>query len=56
MLDNWQLAVLPQCGGSEFNPRWIHDNLSVPLQVCMCFPVPQHQIKPTNMHAMYVGR
>ena len=28
-----QLAMLPQSGGSEFDPRWVHDNLSVPLWV-----------------------
>ena len=41
--DNWQLAVLPQSGGSEFDPRRVHDNLSVPLWVYMHFPVPEHQ-------------
>ena len=28
VLDNWQLAALTQSGGSEFNPRWVLDNLS----------------------------
>ena len=39
VLDNWQL---PQSGGREFDPRRVHDNLSVPLWVYMCFPVPEH--------------
>ena len=39
----WQLTVLPQSGGNEFNPRWVQDNLSVPLRVYMRFPVPEHQ-------------
>ena len=43
MLVNWQLAELPQSGGREFDPRLVHDNLSVPLWVYMRFPVPEHQ-------------
>ena len=43
VLDNWQLAELPQSGGREFDPRLVHDNLSVPLWVYMRFPVPAHQ-------------
>ena len=43
VLDNWQLVELPQSGGREFDPRWVHDNLSVPLWVYMRFPVPEHQ-------------
>ena len=43
VLDNWQLAELPQSGGREFDPRRVHDNLSVPLWVYMRFPVPEHQ-------------
>ena len=43
LLDNWQLAELPQSGGCEFDPRMVHDNLSVPLWVYMRFPVPKHQ-------------
>ena len=43
VLDNWQLAELPQSGGPEFDPRQVHDNLSVPLWVYMRFPVPEHQ-------------
>ena len=43
VLDNWQLAELPQSGGREFYPRRVHDNLSVPLWVYMRFPVPEHQ-------------
>ena len=43
MLENWQLAVLPQSGGRKLNPRRVHDNLSVPLWVYMRFPVPDHQ-------------
>ena len=42
-MDNWQLAELPQSGGREFDPRLVHDNLSVPLWVYMRFPVPEHQ-------------
>ena len=43
VLDNWQLAALPQSGGCEFDPRRVHDNLLVPLWVYMRFPVPEHQ-------------
>ena len=43
VLDNWQLAELPQSGGREFDPHRVHDNLSVPLSVYMRFPVPEHQ-------------
>ena len=43
VLDNWQLTELPQSGGREFDPRLVHDNLSVPLWVYMRFPVPEHQ-------------
>ena len=43
VLDNWQLAELPQSGGREFDPRRVYDNLSVPLWVYMHFPVPEHQ-------------
>ena len=43
VLDNWQLAELPRSGGREFDPRRVHDNLSVPLWVYMRFPVPEHQ-------------
>ena len=42
VLDNWQLAELPQSGGREFDPRRVHDNSSVPLWVYMRFPVPEH--------------
>ena len=47
VLDNWQLAKLPHSGGCEFDPHRVDDNLSVPLWVYMCFPVPEHhnQIK-----------
>ena len=43
VLDNWQLAELPQPEGREFDPRRVHDNLSVPLWVYLRFPVPEHQ-------------
>ena len=43
VLDNWQLAELPQSGGREFDPRRVHDNLSVPLWVNNLFPVQEHQ-------------
>ena len=43
VLDNWQLAELPQSGGREFDPRRVHDNLSVPLWVYMRFPMPEYQ-------------
>ena len=43
VLDNWQLAELTHSGGREFDPRRVHDNLSVPLWVYMHFPVPEHQ-------------
>ena len=45
VLHNWQLAEFPQSGGREFDPRRVHDNLSVPLWVNMRFPVPEHQNK-----------
>ena len=48
VLHNWQLAELPQCGGREFDPRRVHDNLSVPLWVYMRFPVPEHQNQTNN--------
>ena len=40
---NWQLVVLLQFGGREFNPRPVHDDLPVLLWVYMSFPVPEHQ-------------
>ena len=43
VLDNWQLAELPQSGGREFDPRRVYDNSSVPLWVYMRFPVQEHQ-------------
>ena len=43
VLDNWLLAVVPQSGGREFDPRRVYDNLSVLLWVYMRFPVPEHQ-------------
>ena len=43
VLDNWQLAELPQSGGREFNPRRVQDNSSVPLWVYMHFLVPENQ-------------
>ena len=36
----------------EFDPRRVHDNLSVPLWVYMRFPVPEHQ----NQTNKYVYR
>ena len=51
VLDKWQLAELPQSGGREFDPRRVHDNLSVPLWVCMRFPVPEHQNYTKNIYA-----
>ena len=42
-LDNWQVALFSQSRGSEFNPDWVHENLMVPLWVCMHFPVWVHQ-------------
>ena len=35
--------------GFEFNPRRVHDNLSVPLWVYMRFPVLSIKIKPTKL-------
>ena len=52
VLDNWQLAELPQSGGREFNPRRVHFNLSVPLWVYMRFPVPEHQ-NQTNKYVWW---
>ena len=42
-LPKWQLAELPQSGGREFDPRRVHDHLSVPLWVNMRFPESEHQ-------------
>ena len=40
VLDNRQLAELPQSGGREFDPRRVHDNLSVPYRfLCGCICV-----------------
>ena len=36
VLDNWQLAVLPQSGGREFNPHWVHDNSFMDLCAFPC--------------------
>ena len=48
--NNWQLAVLPQSGGTEFDPHSVHDNLSVPLSV-ICISLCQSiKIKPTIMY------
>ena len=52
VLDKWQLAELPQSGGREFDPRRVHDNLSVPLWVYMRFPVPEHHNK-TNKYVYH---
>ena len=49
VLDNWQLAELPQSGGREFHPCRVLDHLSVSLWVNMRFPVPEHQNK-TNKY------
>ena len=43
VLDNRQLAELPQFGDRVFDPRRVQDNLSVPLWVNLRFPVPEHQ-------------
>ena len=43
VLDNWQLAVLPQFRGSEFNPCWFLHNLLVTLWDYIHFPMPEHQ-------------
>ena len=45
VLDNWQLAELPQCGGREFDPLRVQDNLSALLWVDIRFPAPEHQNK-----------
>ena len=50
VLDNWQLAELPQSGGREFDPRRVHDNVSVPLWVYMRFLCQSIKFKPTNMY------
>ena len=50
MLDNCQLAVLPQSGGTEFEPHWVHDNLMVPLWVYIRFPVQSININSPNMY------
>ena len=51
VLVNWQLALLPQSGGTEFDPRSVQDHVSVPLWVYMRFSVPE--IKSINMY-MYI--
>ena len=38
-----QHHIWAQSGGSEFDPRWVHHNLSVPLWVYMRCLVPEHQ-------------
>ena len=38
-----QPAVVPQPGGSEFDPHWVHGNLSIPLWVYMRFCMPELQ-------------
>ena len=43
VLDNWQLAGLPQSRCRQFTPRQVHDNLSVPFWGYVRFPVPEHQ-------------
>ena len=43
VLDNWQLAELPQSVGREFDLRRVKDYISVSLWVNMRFPVPEHQ-------------
>ena len=40
---HWQLAVLTQSGGCEFDPHQVHDNLLVPFLVYMRFPAPEYQ-------------
>ena len=55
VLDNWQLAESgswSQSGGREFDPRRVHDDLSVPLWVYMRFPVPEYQ-NQTNKYSWY---
>ena len=48
--NNWQLAVLlPSSRGSEFDPRLVHDNLSVPLWVISVSLCKSIKIKPTNV-------
>ena len=31
--ENWQLAVLPQSEASEFDPRLVNDDFTVPFRV-----------------------
>ena len=51
VLDNWQLAELPQSGGREFDPHWVHFNLSVYCGFIICISLCQSiKIKPTNMY------
>ena len=52
VLDNWQLVELPQSEGREFDPRQVHDNLSVPLWVYMrCMYVCMYACMYACMHA-----
>ena len=41
VLDNWQLTMLPLSELCEFNPRWVHDNLSAFFWVIGRFPQPE---------------
>ena len=50
VLDNWQLALLPQSGGREFDPRRVHGNLSVPVWAYMRFPVSEHRASKLNQY------
>ena len=54
VLDNWQLAVLSQSGGTELNPCLVHNNLSVPLWDICVFSVSGYQ-KLTNMYRQSHG-
>ena len=55
VLDNWQLAEMPQSGGREFDPRRVHDIYRFHCGftcVSLCQSI---KINPTNMYVcMYV--
>ena len=49
VLDNWQQIILPHYGISEFHPRLVHDNSSVPLWVVCVSLCQSIKMKPTNV-------
>ena len=51
VLDNWQLAELPQSGGREFDPRRVHVNPIYRFLRFICVSLCQSiKIKPTKIY------